>query len=47
MQRVERSARIGASPAELFDYLADLRNLPEWQSGVVSAEVTSDGEIRE
>ena len=45
MQRVERSARIGASPEEVFTYLADLDRLAEWQTGVVSAELTSDGEI--
>lgn len=45
MQRVERSARIGAPPETVFAYLADLGNLPEWQIGVVSAEQTSEGEI--
>jgi len=45
MQRVERSARIGASPAEVFAYIADLHKLAEWQSGVVSAELTSDGQM--
>ena len=45
MKRVERSARIGASPEEVFAYLADLDNLAEWQSGVVSAESTSGGEM--
>jgi uncharacterized protein YndB with AHSA1/START domain len=47
MKRVERRARIGAPPEELFAYLADLAHLPEWQSGIVSAEITSPGEIRE
>jgi carbon monoxide dehydrogenase subunit G len=41
MQRVERTARIGATPDAVFSYLSDLDNLPEWQSGIVSAEVTS------
>lgn len=45
MQRVERSARIGASPATVFAYLADLNNLSEWQMGVSSAEQTSVGEM--
>ena len=45
MQRVERSARIGASREEVFAYLADLENLAEWQTGVVSAERTSEGEM--
>ncbi|MBA3739704.1 MAG: SRPBCC family protein [Chloroflexi bacterium] len=45
MQRVERSARIGASVEEVFAYIADLDRLAEWQSGVVNAELTSDGEM--
>ncbi len=45
MKRVERSARIGAPPEALFAFLADLDNLAEWQSGVVSAERTSEGEL--
>lgn len=45
MQRVERSARIGARPETVFAYLADLDNLAEWQMGVVSAEQTSAGDI--
>ena len=45
MQRVERSAHIGASPEAVFAYLADLDNLAEWQSGVTSARRTSDGAI--
>lgn len=45
MQRVERSARIGAPPETLFAFLSDLDNLPAWQSGIVSAEVTSGGEV--
>ena len=45
MQRVERSARIGAPPEAVFAYLADLDNLAEWQSGVTSARRTSDSEI--
>jgi uncharacterized protein YndB with AHSA1/START domain len=45
MQRVERTARIGAPPETVFAYLADLANLPEWQAGVVTAEMTSDGSV--
>ena len=45
MQRVELTATIGAPPAELFAYLADLDNLEEWMEGIVSAEVTSPGEL--
>lgn len=46
MQRVERSAVIGAPPAEVFAYLSDLDNLAEWQTGVTSARRTTDGEMR-
>ena len=45
MKRVEHSARIGASPEAVFAYISDLENLAEWQSGVVSAARTSDGEL--
>jgi carbon monoxide dehydrogenase subunit G len=45
MQRVERRAVIGAPPAEVFAYLSDLDNLAEWQTGIVSARRTSDGEL--
>ena len=45
MKRVERTARIEAPAAELFAYLADLRNIADWMSGVVSAELTSEGEM--
>jgi uncharacterized protein YndB with AHSA1/START domain len=46
MQRVERRAVIAASPAEVFAYLSDLENLPEWQMGVKSARATSEGGMR-
>ena len=45
MKRVVRTATIAASPADLFAYLADLDNLDEWMAGIVSAEVTSGGEL--
>ena len=45
MKRVERSARIGAPPPEVFAYIADLDNVAEWQTGVLSAERTSPGEM--
>ena len=45
MQRVERRARIGAPVAEVFAYLSNLETLSEWQSGVVSAEITSGDEL--
>jgi carbon monoxide dehydrogenase subunit G len=45
MKRIERRARVDAPPEELFAYLSDLANLPEWQSGIVSAEITSGDEL--
>ena len=45
MKRVERQAVIATAPAELFAYIANLDNLPEWQMGVISAQQTSEGEI--
>jgi carbon monoxide dehydrogenase subunit G len=45
MKRVERRTTVGAPPAEVFAYLADLRNVADWMTGVVSAEQTSDGEM--
>ena len=45
MKRVERTASIATPPPALFDYLADLENLDEWMEGIVSAEVTSPGEL--
>jgi len=45
MKRVERSARVGAPPEEVFAYLADLDNVAQWQTGVISAERTSEGEM--
>jgi uncharacterized protein YndB with AHSA1/START domain len=45
VQRIERRAVIGAPPEVLFAYLADLDNLAEWQSGIVSARRTSDDEL--
>ena len=41
MKRIERRARVEAPPDEVFAYLADLANLPEWQPGIVSAQITS------
>jgi len=46
MRRLERSAEIAASPAEIYAFLADPANLPLWQTGIVSAERTSPGPTR-
>jgi uncharacterized protein YndB with AHSA1/START domain len=45
MQRLERTATVDAPPDRVFAYLADLENLPKWQSGVVSAVASGDGPI--
>ena len=41
MRRVQRTARIAATPAEVYAFLAEPANLPLWQAGMVSAERTS------
>ena len=46
MQRVERTARIPAPPSEVFEYLSDLDNLAEWQTGIVNAERDDSGPMR-
>lgn len=45
MKRVERRATIGAPPEEVFGFLADLDNIAEWQTGVVSVRRTTPGPI--
>ena len=45
MKEAERSAEIPRPAPEVFSFLADLENLPLWQSGVVRAEMTSAGPI--
>jgi uncharacterized protein YndB with AHSA1/START domain len=41
MRRVEAGITIAAPPEAVFAFVADLANLPRWQSGIVSAERTS------
>ena len=41
MRRVQRTAQIAATPAEVYAFLAEPANLPRWQAGMVSAERTS------
>ena len=41
MRRVKASQTISASPEAVFAFVADLANLPRWQSGIVSAEQTT------
>jgi uncharacterized protein YndB with AHSA1/START domain len=45
VQRVERGAVVRARPEEVFTFIADLENLPTWQTGIVSARRTSSGPI--
>jgi carbon monoxide dehydrogenase subunit G len=45
VKRVERRTTVSGPTAEVFTYLADLRNVADWMTGVVSAEQTSDGEM--
>lgn len=45
MQRAESTATIPASADRLFAFLADPANLPAWQTGILSAEITSTGPI--
>jgi len=40
--RAELSIEIARTPAEVFSYLTDVSNLPEWQSGVRAAELKGD-----
>lgn len=42
--RAEVRVEIARAPAEVFDYLTDVANLPAWQSGVHSASL--EGELR-
>jgi carbon monoxide dehydrogenase subunit G len=45
VRRAEHSAEVAASAEEVYAFLADIGNLPRWQSGVVLAEQTSPGPI--
>ena len=41
MRRVQQTALIAASPAEVYAFLTEPANLPRWQAGIVAAERTS------
>ena len=45
MRKVSARARIDAPPAAVFEFVADLANLPRWQSGIVSAELITPGPV--
>jgi carbon monoxide dehydrogenase subunit G len=40
--RAELSIEIARTPEDVFAYLSDVSNLPEWQSGVRAAEQNGD-----
>ncbi|HET7520294.1 MAG TPA: SRPBCC family protein [Candidatus Limnocylindria bacterium] len=40
MRQVEASRSVPATPERVFSFVADLDNLPRWQTGIVSAERT-------
>ena len=41
MRRVEAGITIAAPPEKVFAFVADLANLPRWQTGIVAAARTS------
>jgi uncharacterized protein YndB with AHSA1/START domain len=43
MVRVEFTVSVERSPSEVFAYLTDIANLPEWQSSAI--EASADGPI--
>jgi carbon monoxide dehydrogenase subunit G len=45
--RFEREIVIDRPPAEVFAYLSDLANVPEWQGSVVELRPEADAELRE
>jgi carbon monoxide dehydrogenase subunit G len=45
MREVTATAHVDAAPDAVFDFLADLENLPRWQTGIVSAEQTTPGPV--
>jgi hypothetical protein len=46
MRRVDASQQLPAAPERVFEFVADLANLPRWQTGIVSAELTSPPPVR-
>jgi carbon monoxide dehydrogenase subunit G len=44
--RAELTVEIERSPEDVFAYIADVSNLPRWQSGVHGAEIVGGGEPR-
>ncbi|MDH3189500.1 MAG: SRPBCC family protein [Acidimicrobiia bacterium] len=46
MIKTESSTHIARPPQEVFDFVSDLSNRPQWDKEVVSAEWTSENPIR-
>ena len=46
MSEYERSLRINAAPADVFRFVADVRNLPEYMSNIYSALPQENDRIR-
>jgi uncharacterized membrane protein len=46
MTRVEIKITIYRPAQEVFDYLANFENNPQWQAGMQSAHFTSEGDLR-
>jgi uncharacterized membrane protein len=45
MIQVKTSVQIDRASEEVFDFISNFENNPKWQSGMVSAEVTSQGPL--
>ncbi len=46
MIKIASSTQIRRSTRDVFDYLADLDNLPKWQSGVLESQVVTPAPVR-
>lgn len=46
MARIAASVEIARSPEDVFAYIADFPRQPEWQEGLVSVTVETEGPIR-
>ena len=46
MTEIEASAKIDRPAGEVFDYVSDMSNNPQWQKGQKSCEWTSEPPIR-
>ena len=43
--RAEHTETIERPPSEVFNYLTNIANLPEWQGGVLEARKESEGDV--